>query len=103
ARGSDPDTGDGAGILMQIPDDYYRAVVDFDLPPPGAYATGLVFLPTTATDEARAATVLEKYARQGGADILGWREVAIQPRGLGASAAAARPRIMQVFLASDDA
>jgi glutamate synthase (NADPH/NADH) large chain len=103
ARGSDPDTGDGAGILMQVPDDYYRAVVDFDLPPPGAYATGLVFLPTIATDEARAVTVLEKYARQGGADILGWREVAVQPRGLGASAAAARPRIMQVFLASDDA
>src|SRR5262245_16711570 len=42
ARGSDPNTGDGAGILMQIPDDYYRSIVDFDLPPPGAYATGLV-------------------------------------------------------------
>src|ERR1700710_488943 len=44
ARGADPNTGDGAGIMIQIPDTFYRGVVDFDLPPPGAYATGLVFL-----------------------------------------------------------
>ncbi len=103
ARGSDPDTGDGAGILMQIPDDYYRAIAGFDLPPPGAYATGLVFLPTNPSDEARAVTVLEKHARRNGADVLGWREVPVQPSGLGVTAAAARPGIMQVFLASKDA
>src|SRR5690242_16654621 len=100
ARGADPDTGDGAGIMIQIPDAFYRAEVDFDLPPPGAYATGLVFLPTNGADEARAVTVLDKYAHAEGAEILGWRDVPVQPRGLGAGAEVARPRIRQVFLAA---
>src|SRR3954462_10396223 len=46
ASGSETNTGDGAGILLQVPDGFYRAVVDFDLPPAGAYATGIGFLPT---------------------------------------------------------
>ena len=100
ARGAEPDTGDGAGILMQIPDDFYRAVVDFDLPPPGAYATGLVFLPTTVADETRAVAVLAKFAAAEGAEILGWRDVPVCPGGLGATAEAARPRIRQMFLAA---
>ena len=53
ARGAEPDTGDGAGIMLQIPDEFYRATVDFELPPPGQYATGLVFLPTTEAAAAR--------------------------------------------------
>src|SRR5262249_10847615 len=86
------------GILMQIPDAFYRGTVDFDLPPPGAYATGLVFLPRDPVDERRAVAVLEKHARAEGAEILGWRDVPVDPQGLGASAEAARPRIRQVFL-----
>ncbi|HEY2791373.1 MAG TPA: glutamate synthase central domain-containing protein, partial [Micromonosporaceae bacterium] len=101
ARGAEPDTGDGAGILMQIPDAFYRSGVDFDLPPPGAYATGLVFLPTNGADEARAVTVLEKYAAAEGVEVLGWRDVPVESHGLGATAEAARPRIRQVFLAQD--
>ncbi len=45
ATGAEPDTGDGAGILIQVSDALYRDVVDFDLPPAGAYATGIAFLP----------------------------------------------------------
>ena len=45
AAGSEPNTGDGAGILIQVPDAFFRAVVDFDLPAAGAYATGIAFLP----------------------------------------------------------
>jgi len=101
ARGADPNTGDGAGILLQIPDSLYRATVDFDLPPPGSYATGLVFLPTNGADEARAVTVLEKFAAAEGIDILGWRDVPLDPHGLGATAEAARPRISQIFIAAD--
>src|SRR5438270_7002663 len=71
ARGAEPNTGDGAGIMIQVPDDFYRAEVDFDLPPPGSYATGLVMLPTTEVDAAQAIRVLEKYAVVEGADILG--------------------------------
>src|SRR5919108_5821869 len=44
AKGAEPDDGDGAGILTQIPDAFFRAVVDFPLPPAGAYAAGIVFL-----------------------------------------------------------
>ena len=47
ARGAEPNTGDGAGILLQVPDAFYRSVVDFELPPPGRYATGLAFLPNS--------------------------------------------------------
>jgi glutamate synthase (NADPH/NADH) large chain len=98
ARGAEPETGDGAGIMIQVPDDFLRAVVDFPLPPAGAYATGLVFLPPDPTDESRARAVLEKYARIEGAEIIGWRDVPVVPDGLGATALAARPTIRQVFL-----
>jgi glutamate synthase (NADPH) large chain len=101
ARGAEPNTGDGAGILLQVPDALYRAVVDFPLPPAGEYATGLVFLPAGAADAARAVAVFEKYVAAERAEILGWRDVPTDPDGLGATALAARPRIRQVFLASD--
>src|SRR5213080_79932 len=102
ARGAEPNTGDGAGILLQVPDAFYRAVVDFPLPPAGQYATGLFFLPATATpaDEARSVTVLEKYALVEGAKVLGWRDLPVRPEGLGATALAAMPRIRQVFLSA---
>nr|WP_211589019.1 glutamate synthase large subunit [Allorhizocola rhizosphaerae] len=98
ARGAETTTGDGAGILIQIPDRFYRGVVDFELPE--HYATGLVFLPANGADEARAITVLEKYALVEGAEILGWRDVPVRPEGLGATADNARPRIRQVFMSA---
>jgi glutamate synthase (NADPH) large chain len=100
ARGAEPNTGDGAGIMIQVPDGFLREVVDFPLPPAGQYATGLVFLPRGAAAAARAVRVLEKYALVEGAEVLGWRDVPVNPRGLGATALAARPRIRQVFLAA---
>ncbi|MGN9907138.1 glutamate synthase large subunit [Phytohabitans sp. LJ34] len=100
ARGAEPNTGDGAGIMLQVPDEFFRAVVDFPLPPAGQYATGLVFLPHDEEAAARAIRVLEKYALVEGADLLGWRDVPVDPSDLGESAEAARPRIRQVFLAA---
>ncbi|MFC7244835.1 glutamate synthase large subunit [Catellatospora aurea] len=100
ARGAETTTGDGAGILIQVPDAFLREVVDFPLPPAGQYVTGLVFLPVNGADEARALTVLEKYALVEGAQILGWRDVPVDAEGLGATADAARPRIRQVFLSA---
>ena len=100
ARGAEPNTGDGAGLMMQIPDGFYRAVVDFELPPPGRYLTGLVFLPE-GPDEARAVHVLEKYALVEGARVLGWRDVPVDPEGLGETALACQPRMRQVFLAAE--
>ncbi|MEU4369590.1 glutamate synthase large subunit [Micromonospora chersina] len=100
ARGAEHNTGDGAGIMIQVPDAFLRAVVDFPLPPAGQYATGLVFLPDDDAAEARARQVVEKYALVEGADILGWREVPTDPSGLGETALAAMPRVRQLFLAA---
>jgi glutamate synthase (NADPH/NADH) large chain len=100
ARGAEPDTGDGAGVMIQVPDELYRAVVGFELPPAGEYATGLAFLPTEPDDAALAVRVLEKYSLVEGAEVLGWRDMPTDPRGLGATALAALPRIRQVFLAA---
>ncbi|HLL67681.1 MAG TPA: glutamate synthase large subunit [Micromonosporaceae bacterium] len=104
ARGAEPNTGDGAGIMIGVPDTFCRAVAadaGIDLPPAGAYATGLVFLPTEPDAAAQACHILEKYALVEGASVLGWREVPTQPADLGAAALAAMPRIRQVFLAAE--
>jgi glutamate synthase (NADPH) large chain len=101
ARGAEPNTGDGAGIMLQIPDEFLRAVVGFELPPAGAYATGLAFLPTDPDGAERAKRVLEKYALVEGAQVLGWREVPTDPADLGATALAAMPRVMQVFVSAE--
>ena len=98
AKGSDPDTGDGAGILTQIPDELFRAVCEFELPAAGQYAAGLVFLPA---GEARAAavTVIERLAAIEGLTVLGWREVPHDVRHCGAGARAALPQLAQLFVA----
>ncbi|HEY8474133.1 MAG TPA: glutamate synthase large subunit [Natronosporangium sp.] len=101
ARGAEPNTGDGAGILLQVPDAFCRAVAGFPLPGPGEYATGLVFLPADPTEAGRAVAVFEKYAAAERVEILGWRDVPTDPTGLGATALAARPLIRQVFIAAD--
>ncbi|WP_188121827.1 glutamate synthase large subunit [Actinoplanes lobatus] len=100
ARGAEQNTGDGAGIMIQVPDAYYRATAGFELPPAGQYATGLVFLPTDLDDAARAIKVFEKYVLVEGGEVLGWRDVPVDASDLGATAEDARPAIRQVFLAA---
>jgi glutamate synthase (NADPH/NADH) large chain len=100
ARGAEQNTGDGAGVMIQVPDGFLRAVVDFELPPAGSYATGLVFLPVQPEAAARAVAVLEKYALVEGAEVLGWRDVPVDAHDLGKTALEALPRIRQVFLAA---
>nr|BFE62492.1 glutamate synthase large subunit [Dactylosporangium thailandense] len=101
ARGAEPNTGDGAGIMIQIPDAFLREAVPFPLPPAGQYATGLAFLPTDDDAAARAQRVLEKYALVEGAQVLGWRDVPVDASDLGATALAAMPRIRQVFVSAE--
>ncbi|SDL11777.1 glutamate synthase (NADPH/NADH) large chain [Nonomuraea maritima] len=98
AKGSEPDTGDGAGILTQIPDAFYRAIVPFALPAAGSYATGIAFLP--ADDETRAAAVrqVEQIAAEEGLAVLGWREVPVDRELPGPSARAAMPHFAQLFV-----
>jgi glutamate synthase (NADPH) large chain len=99
AQGAEPHTGDGAGILIQVPDEFLRAVVDFDLPPQGSYATGMAFLPQSSRDAAAACAAVEKIAESEGLEVLGWREVPTDESSLGALARDAMPTFRQVFIA----
>src|SRR5215472_4854179 len=73
AAGADPDTGDGAGILTQIPDEFFRAVCAFPLPEPGAYAAGLAFLPIDSAERAVVISTIATLAADEGLTVLGWR------------------------------
>jgi glutamate synthase (NADPH/NADH) large chain len=98
AQGADPHTGDGAGILIQVPDEFLRAVVDFELPPRGSYATGMAFLPQSAHEAAAACAAVEMIVEAEGLQVLGWRQVPIDTSSLGALARDAMPRFRQVFI-----
>ncbi|MBF6066007.1 glutamate synthase large subunit [Nocardia terpenica] len=100
AAGAEPNSGDGAGILIQLPDKFFRAVVDFELPPEGSYVTGIAFLPQARREAARASYHVEKIVREEGLAVLGWREVPIDDSSLGALARDAMPTFRQIFLAS---
>ncbi|MGW2019342.1 glutamate synthase large subunit [Streptomyces sp. NPDC001927] len=97
ATGSEPDSGDGAGILFQVPDAFLREVTDFDLPTAGAYAVGIAFLP--ADGSAQAVSQIETIASEEGLNVLGWRDVPVAPELLGASARATMPVFRQLFVA----
>ncbi|NLG47930.1 glutamate synthase large subunit, partial [Gordonia sp. (in: high G+C Gram-positive bacteria)] len=102
AAGSEPNTGDGAGILLQVPDKFFRAVVDFTLPAEGAYATGIAFLPQSEADAACAAESVEKIVESEGLKVLGWRDVGTDDSSLGALARDAMPTFRQIFIGSED-
>src|ERR1700710_2545698 len=98
AQGAEPNTGDGAGILLQVPDDFFRAVVDFELPEPGSYATGIAFLPQSPKDAATACEAVEKIVEAEGLEVLGWRQVPTDESSLGALARDAMPTFRQLFI-----
>jgi glutamate synthase (NADPH/NADH) large chain len=100
AVGSDAGTGDGAGIMTQIPDAFFRDVVDFELPSDGRYAVGIAFLPLDAGARTEVKAGVEKLAAEEDLTVLGWREVPIQPGELGALARDAMPAFEQLFLQS---
>ncbi len=99
AQGAEPHTGDGAGILLQVPDAFLRAVVEFDLPDQGSYATGIAFLPQSSKDAAAACEAVEKIAEAEGLEVLGWRDVPTDESSLGALARDAMPTFRQLFIA----
>jgi glutamate synthase (NADPH/NADH) large chain/glutamate synthase (ferredoxin) len=98
ANGADPLTGDGAGILMQMPDELLRAVVDLELPPLGEYGVLMCFLPTD--DDARTSVerLLERTVEAEGQRLLGWRDVPVDASQAGTVAGACRPVIRQLFV-----
>ncbi|HEV8295663.1 MAG TPA: glutamate synthase large subunit [Acidimicrobiales bacterium] len=99
ASGADVATGDGAGILLQVPDSFFRAVVPFELPPPGYYATGLAFLPQDPYEARLAAVQVEKIVLSEGLDVLGWRDVPVDDSILGPGSTRTKPTFRQLFIA----
>ena len=97
AAGAEPNTGDGAGIMIQVPDRFLREVVDFELPERGAYATGIAFLPQGSEDARLACEGVEKIVEAEGLSMLGWRDVPTNESSLGALARDAMPTFRQVF------
>src|SRR5258708_15282790 len=100
AKGSDPDTGDGAGILTQIPDEMFRAVCGFGLPEPGGYAAGMVFLPAGEADRARVMAGIRRIAALEGLVILGWRDIPHDRARCGRGARQVMPHLAHLFVAS---
>jgi glutamate synthase (NADPH) large chain len=96
AQGGDPGTGDGAGILTQVPDEFLRAVCGFPLPEPGSYAAGLAFI---SADRAVVSATIERLAAAEGLTVLGWREVPYDVEACGAGARAVLPELVQLFVA----
>jgi len=103
ATGAEPDTGDGAGILVQMPDRFLRAVVGFDLPVAGQYASGMAFLPSDSDAADRAVQRIEAIVVEEGLQVLGWRDVPTDPSSLGASARAVMPTFRQIFISDPQA
>jgi glutamate synthase (NADPH/NADH) large chain len=99
ATGAEPDSGDGAGILLQVPDRFLRAVVDFALPQAHRYAMGTAFLPGDEEHVAKTRQRIEEIAAEEGLSVLGWRDLPVNPDTLGATALAVMPTFSQLFVA----
>ncbi len=102
AEGADAETGDGAGILTQIPDAFLRAELDFELPPAGRYAVAVCMLPREDDRRAAAETVIERLVEDGGQRVLGWRDVPVDERVPGPGARPTMPVIRQLLIGAGE-
>src|SRR6202161_1751983 len=101
ACGCDPQTGDGAGILIQIPHAFFdreATRLGFTLPAPGEYGVGMVFLPVDTQDRLICEGIIEKIVREEGLTVLGWRDTPINGNTIGRLARACQPYIEQIFI-----
>jgi glutamate synthase domain-containing protein 2/glutamate synthase domain-containing protein 1/glutamate synthase domain-containing protein 3 len=101
ACGCDPDTGDGAGILIQIPHAFFDRECSrggFTLPSPGEYGVGMVFLPVARQERALCEGILEKIVNEEGLTVLGWRDTPIDANSIGRLARSTQPYIQQIFV-----
>ncbi|MEY2406078.1 MAG: glutamate synthase large chain, partial [Acidimicrobiaceae bacterium] len=99
ATNAEANVGDGAGILLQVPDAFLRAIVDFALPPRGRYAVGAAFLPGEPAAADAAAAAIEAIVIDEGLTVLGWRPVPVDPSMIGSQAADVMPTFRQLFIA----
>jgi glutamate synthase domain-containing protein 2/glutamate synthase domain-containing protein 1/glutamate synthase domain-containing protein 3 len=102
AAGADPTTGDGAGILVQLPDAFLQAVAGCELPPAGRYGVGMCFLPHDDARREELVALIEGVIGREGQRVLGWRDVPVDGAHAGVVAGRSAPRIRQVFVAASD-
>ena len=101
AAGADPLTGDGAGILLQLPDEFFRAVSPEELPPAGAYGVAVCFLPRDdAARRAELEQVLVETVIREGQRVVGWRDVPMNLEPIGETARVAAPAVRQLLVAA---
>ncbi len=100
AEGADSKTGDGAGVLIQVPRDFYL-IQGYSLPPEGQFGTGLVFFPQDNSDAAACKEIFTGIIKEEGVDLIGFREVPRDNSVIGEIARAAEPHIEQILLGSD--
>jgi len=98
AVGADPKAGDGAGILLHVPDEFFRAQVDFELPPVGQYGVGVLFLPRDFDSRREMETIVNRHLEEAGQAVLGWRDVPVDNSDLGESVRPSEPMVRQVFV-----
>jgi glutamate synthase (NADPH/NADH) large chain len=98
ASGAEVNTGDGAGILLQVPDRFLRSVAGFDLPPAGAYGVGMAFLPADATDAEKAMARVEAIVGDEGLRVLGWRAIPTDDSMIGPTARSVIPSFHHLFV-----
>jgi glutamate synthase domain-containing protein 2/glutamate synthase domain-containing protein 1/glutamate synthase domain-containing protein 3 len=98
AEGADAATGDGAGILVQLPDAFLRAVVPFEVPAPGRYGVAVCFLPQEQSRRSELERLLERTAEAEGHVVLGWRDVPVVADAAGTEARSVAPVIRQLFV-----
>ncbi|MEW6697953.1 MAG: glutamate synthase large subunit [Bacillota bacterium] len=105
-QGAETNTGDGAGILMQIPHLFFEkecAGLGISLPPAGQYGVGMLFLPRDAYQRAGCQRILEQVIQEEGQTLLGWREVPVDDSLIGETAKMAQPFMLQVFIGANPA
>jgi glutamate synthase domain-containing protein 2/glutamate synthase domain-containing protein 1/glutamate synthase domain-containing protein 3 len=101
ACGCDPETGDGAGVLIQVPHQFFEretASLGFTLPAPGEYGVGMVFMPVERHERLFTEGLLERIVREEGLTVLGWRDTPINGDAIGRVARASQPYIQQIFI-----
>ncbi|KJK48705.1 glutamate synthase [Lentzea aerocolonigenes] len=100
AAGAEPTSGDGAGILLQLPDEFLRAVVEFELPERGQYAAGIAFLPFESEERVAAMQDIERIAEEENLVVLGWRDVPVdaEKANVGPTAMSVAPHFAQLFV-----
>ena len=100
AEGADSKTGDGAGVLIQVPRDFYL-IQGYSLPPEGQFGTGLVFLPQDQSDATQCREILLEIIKEEGVKFIGFRDVPRDSTVIGDIARAAEPEIIQILLGGD--